>query len=65
VHNISELEKDEEHVPQVKDIKEIYDVASRGDLVEENPKDAPFLSLEDDDFIEYFVANPQEEEFDE
>jgi hypothetical protein len=56
--NISELEKDEEYVPHVEDVKEICD----DDLVEENPKEAPFLSLEDDEFIEDFVAEENDDE---
>jgi len=31
------------------------------ELVEENLEELPCCSLEDDEFIEYFIVNPQEE----
>jgi hypothetical protein len=40
-------------------------VINREDLVEENPQEAPYLSLEDNEFIEYFFTTPQEENDDE
>jgi hypothetical protein len=43
---------DEEHVPR--------DVTNIEHLVEEKPQEAPCISLEDDEFIEYFIASDKE-----